>query len=61
MSGSYTEGMERVLTLFGYSLVALVLVFFLGRNLSIRTRLLLSLAMLILLNAPTLLVHLSHS
>lgn len=28
MSGSYTESMERVLTLFGYSLVALVLVFF---------------------------------
>jgi hypothetical protein len=50
-----------VLTLFGYSLVALALVFFLGRNLSSRTRLLLILVMLILLNAPALLVLLLHS
>jgi hypothetical protein len=50
-----------MLTLFGYSLVALALVFLLGRNLSLRTRLLLSLVMLILLNIPTFMVLLFHS
>ena len=47
-----------MLTLFGYSLVALGLVFSLGRHLSCRTRLALSLAILILLNAPALVVTL---
>jgi len=50
-----------VLTLFGYSLVALALLFLVGRNLSRMTLLLLSLLMLILLNAPTLLVLLFNS
>jgi len=49
-----------LLTLFGYSLIALALVFFLGRNLSGRTRLVLSLLVLVLLNLPTLLVLLFH-
>jgi len=47
-----------MLTLFGYSLVALLLVMFLGHNLPRRTKLLLSLAILILLIAPTWLVTL---
>jgi hypothetical protein len=49
-----------LLTLFGYSLIALALVFFLSRNLSGRTRLVLSLLVLVLLNLPTLLVLLFH-
>ena len=49
-----------MLTLFGYSLIALALVFILGRNLSGRTRLVLSLLVLVLLNLPTLLVLLFH-
>lgn len=49
-----------MLTLFGYSLVALALILFLSRNLSRMTRLLLSLVMLILLNAPTLLAMLPY-
>lgn len=47
-----------MLTLFVYSLVVLVLVLFLGRNLSGSTQLLVFLIMLILLNAPTFLVQL---
>lgn len=50
-----------MLTLFGYSLVAIALVFILGRDLSQKTRLLLSLLMLILLNAPTLLTLLYYA
>ena len=50
-----------MLALFGYSLVALALVLFLGRNLARTTRLLLALAMLILLNGPTLLALVLHS
>jgi len=50
-----------MLTLFGYSLVALALVLFVGRNLSRKTRLILSLVTLILLNAPTFLAMLFHA
>jgi len=52
---------ERMLTLFGYSLVALTLVLFVGRNLSRKTRLMLSLVTLILLNGPTLLTLLFYT
>lgn len=50
-----------MLTLFGYSLIALVLVLFVSRDLSRRSRLLLSLLTLILLNAPTLLTLLFYT
>ena len=50
-----------MLTLFGYSLVALALFLFVGRNISRKTRLLLALVMLILLNAPTLLTLLFYT
>jgi len=52
---------QRVLTLFGYSLLAIALILLLGGNLSCRTRLILSLVALILLNAPTLLAMLFHT
>ena len=44
-----------MLTMFGYSLVALVLVLFLSRNMSRRTRLQLALLTVIIVNGPTLL------
>ena len=47
--------------LFGYSLVALALVLFVSHNLSRKSRLLLSLVTLILLNAPTLLTLLFYT
>ena len=50
-----------MLTLFGYSLIALVLVLFVSRDLSRRSRLLLSLLTLMLLNAPTLLTLLFYT
>ena len=50
-----------MLTLFEYSLVALTLVLIVGRNLSRKTRLLLSLVTLILLNGPTLLTLLFYT
>ena len=50
-----------MLMLFGYSLVALALVLFVSRNLSRKSRLLLSLVTLILLNAPTFLTVLFYT
>ena len=52
---------ESVLTLFGYSLIALALIHILGRNMSRSKRLALSLVTLILLNAPTLLMMLLNT
>ncbi|MGB5260785.1 MAG: hypothetical protein WBO34_09720 [Gammaproteobacteria bacterium] len=50
-----------MLTVFGYSLAGLVLVLFLSRNMSRKTRLQLSLATLMILNGPTLLALLFHT
>ena len=50
-----------MLAIFGYSLAGLALVLFLGRNLSRRSRLLLALVTLILLNGPTLLTLMLYS
>ena len=50
-----------MLTMFGYSLVGLVLVLFLSRNLSRRARLQLALLTVIILNGPTLLALFVHS
>ena len=50
-----------MLMLFGYSLVALALILFVSLNLSRKSRLLLSMVTLILLNAPTLLTLLFYT
>jgi hypothetical protein len=57
----YGDQFNFMLTVFAYSLAGLVLVLFLSRNLSRMTRLLLSLATLIILNGPTLLALLIHT
>lgn len=51
----------HMLAIFGYSLAGLALVLFLSRNLPGRSRLLLALVTLLLLNAPTLLTVLLYS
>jgi membrane glycosyltransferase len=47
-----------MLTLFGYSLLALALILFHGRKMSCMSQLILSLLTMVLLNVPTLLVML---
>ena len=49
-----------MLTMFGYSLVGLVLVLFFSRNMSRRARLQLALLTVIILNGPTLLALFWH-
>jgi hypothetical protein len=49
-----------MLTMFGYSLVGLLLVMFFARNMSRKTRLLLALLTVIMLNGPTLVALFLH-
>ena len=51
---------NNMLSLFGYSLIGLILVLFLTRNMARSTRLLLALLTLVILNVPTLLALFFH-